>query len=176
MVSGILPLLALSLAGLLAPAAQPQQPPSAAPAGRPDKLVLENAFHIAGIPGLKRNARGDLSLTDGELVFQSKKKEPLVIPYKRIRSVQLLSGERYYGKTTAVAAAASAALMIPGGAFLILKKHKVDMLVVDFTNERGGRMGLVVQVPLGQGEACQRWLERFGVTVEEWEPPPEQGQ
>lgn len=121
---------------------------------------------MAGIPGIKRNARGDLILTNQELIFQKGKKQRLVLPYERIRNVQILSGKRHYGKATTGAAAAVGIV----GALLILKKRKVDTLVFDYVNERGGRMGMVLQVPLGQGASCKDWLDRFGVGAEEPEP------
>lgn len=148
------------------------QEPGVSAASAPDQFVLEKIFHIAGIPGVKRNARGDLILSDHELIFQQKKKPTIVVPYERIQLVQLLSGARYYGKSTTAAAVASP---FGVGALLILKKRKVDALVVDFVNERGGRVGMVLQVPLGQGAPCQQWLERFGVVAKEPEPLPPKG-
>ncbi len=162
-------LVSLVLLVLLAPLSPAtQQVPSSQPtAPEAQNLTLTNIFHMVGIPGLKRNARGDLILTDRELIFQQGKKRLLVIPYERMPRVQLLSGERHYGKTTAGAVAVSSL-----GAFLILKKRKVDVLVLDYLNERGGLMGLVLQVPEKQGVTCKDWLVRFGVVVEEPEPLP----
>jgi hypothetical protein len=129
-------------------------------------LILPKVFHMAGIPGLKRNARGDLILNSRELIFKHGKKQPLVVPVERIRRVQVLSGERHYGKTTALAYIAGGA----PGTLLLLKKRKVDTVVFDYLNERGGLMGMVIQVPQKQGEECKNWMARYGAVTEEPQP------
>jgi hypothetical protein len=75
-------------------------------------LTLPNIFHIAGIPELRRNARGDLTLTQKTLIFQQGKKVLLELPYQRIRRVQIISAHRD-GESTAAAG------------LLILEKRKV---------------------------------------------------
>jgi hypothetical protein len=49
------------------------------------------------------------------------------------------------------------------GALLFLKEQDVDTLIIDYESERGGRLGVVFQVPKGQGRACDRWLAQCGV-------------
>jgi len=144
----------------------PVQQPASSQASKEnavEKLVLPKSFHMAGIPRVARGARGDLILTDREMVFRQGSKDRLVLPYERMRYVQMLSGARNYEGTTYGMAVAFG---FPG-ALMILKKHKVDILIVDYLNERGGRMGLVMQVELRHGSTCKDWLTRFGVTVEE---------
>lgn len=138
----------------------------------PDKLVAPKVFHIAGIREVPRNARGDLILTAAELTFQQGKKQRLLLPFDRIQRVQFLAGDRNYEK--AAYGAAVATLPIGGiGALLILKKHKVATFVFDYLNERGGRMGLVIQMELKDGSACKEWMSRFGVSIEEPAPAAE---
>jgi hypothetical protein len=135
----------------------------------PGKLVAPKVFHIAGIREVPRNARGDLILTAGELTFQQGKKQRLLLPFDRIQRVQFLAGDRNYEK--AAYGAAVATLPIGGiGALLILKKHKVATFVFDYLNERGGRMGLVIQMEVKDGSACKEWMSRFGVSIEEPAP------
>lgn len=133
-------------------------------------LCLKKVFHITGAPGIPRNERLDLVLSTESLVLQrGAKKLVLSVPFSSIRRIQLLRGERHYpGATYAAAVAGGFA-----GALLILKKRKVDMIVVDYVNERGGAMGLVLQTPLFTGAQCRRWLEKSGLQVEEPPPPPE---
>lgn len=147
------------------PSTPVQQPESsqASKENAVEKLVVPQSFHMAGIPKVSRGARGDLILTDREMVFRQGSKDRLVLPYERVRQVQMLSGARNYEGTTYGMAVAFG---FPG-ALMILKKHKVDILIVDYLNERGGRMGLVMQVELKHGSTCRDWLTRFGVTVEE---------
>jgi hypothetical protein len=143
-----------------------QEPPKTSAEG--ETLTVRHIFHITGVPGIGRNTRGDLLLTGKDLIFQKNNKNLLVLPYERIRLVQFLSGERHYPEATYAMAVAFGFV----GALMILKKRKVDALVVDFVNERGGRMGMVLQLPLGQGGLCREKLTSGGVKVEEPAVPP----
>lgn len=99
------------------------------------KLVAPKVFHIAGIREVPRNARGDLTLTAGELTFQQGKKQRLLLPFDRIQRVQFFAGDRNYEK--AAYGAAVATLPIGGlGALLILKEHKVAIFVFDYGKMR----------------------------------------
>jgi hypothetical protein len=132
------------------------------------KLTLRKIFHLVGVPGLKRDARSDLILSEREIVFQKGKKQLLALPYDRIHRVQWFSGERDYAKEAVIATA----FVGTPGLLLFLKKSKVDTLVLDYLNERGGLMGIVIQIPQKQGASCKDWLARFQVVVEEPIPPP----
>lgn len=150
------------------PAATPAKESPAAPVQTDaEDMTVSGVFHIVGIPGLKRNARGDLLLSKSDLTFRKGNKPLLVLPFLRIQKVELLSGERNYEKATAAAAAVS-----PVGAFLILAKHKVDTVVVEYVNERNGKMAMVLQLPEHEGARCQQWLARYGVKSEGQEPQP----
>jgi hypothetical protein len=96
-------------------------------------------FHIIGIPAVEPNQRVDITLMTQALVFTHRKLSHSV-PYLRIKQVVILKAARNYEKTTEAAAIASSALGVPIGALLILVKHKVDTAVIDYQNERGGRM------------------------------------
>jgi hypothetical protein len=131
-----------------------------------NRLLLPRAFHILGVPGVKRNRRVDLELNSRSLVVRHDGKERLVIPFERLRRLQVLKGKRTYAKATY-----AAVLGMGVGGLLVLNKNKrVDTLVFDFVNERGGEMGLILQVPDGKGADCIQWLRRFGITAEEPEP------
>lgn len=139
------------------------------PSPSPDSVTVPKTFHIAGVPGLKRDARVDLTLTADALILTQGKKTRLTIPFERIRRVTQLYGEREYPKTAYVATVATFGV----GSLLLLKKRKMDTLVVDFSNERGGLMGAVLQLPQGQGDSCKEWLFRHNVRVEDFEPAAE---
>jgi hypothetical protein len=133
---------------------------------KPDQsevLKLRKIFHIAGIPGIRRNARGDMTLSTRTLVYWRNDKESVIVPYERIHRIQLQPTSREYAKTTYALVLAAGA----PGALMLLKKRKMDAFSVDFDNERGGRMAMVLQVPRGDGARCKQWLSRFGVRVEE---------
>ncbi|MEW6209625.1 MAG: hypothetical protein AB1631_14755 [Acidobacteriota bacterium] len=128
-----------------------------------ERLTVPKVFHIAGIPGVPRNSRGDLILTSGDLIFQQGKKQRVSVPLTRIKKALFVSGERHYERATYAAAVATFGI----GAILITKKHKVDTFILDYTNERGGLMGMVLQTEIKDGSKCREWLSRFGVQVEE---------
>jgi hypothetical protein len=143
-----------------------------APSGHTDSnteaLVMRHVFHIAGIPGVKRNGRGDLVLSTRTLTFFKDDRAALVIPYTRIQHVRVAPADREYAKATYAAVLAAGA----PGALLLLKKRHVDALAIDFENERGGRMSAVIQVSKGDGARCSEWLAHYGIKVEGPIPPP----
>ncbi len=130
----------------------------------PASAQIHKAFHLAGIPSLKRDARVDLRFDETRVVVLRKSKAVLDLPFSRIRLVRSLDGSREYPGRTYLAAAATLGM---GGQLLMLKKRKVDTFVVDFVNERGGQMGLVLQMPSEDGMRCRQWLKQAGVAMED---------
>ena len=153
----------------LTAAAQAPPPPTPSQAPGPETVTVEKVFHIAGIPGVSRNTRLTLVLTDREFIFRKGKKETFRLPYERVQRGQLMSGERHYPEATYAAAVATP---FGVGALLILKKRQMDTLVLDFLSERGGKMGMVIQLPKGQGAVCKEGLGRHGLNLEEPAPAP----
>ncbi len=125
--------------------------------GQPD---LQKLFHLVGIPGLRRDERVNLSLTSDGLFFQTRKVQ-YQVPYTRIHQVLLLQADRRYEGRTYAAAVATYGV----GALLILKKHHVDTVVLDYVNERGGKMGIVLQMETSQGEQFENLMKSHGVPV-----------
>jgi hypothetical protein len=122
-------------------------------------------FHIAGVPELKSDQRVGLHLALDSLTVE-RAKVTYSVPYARIKQVLLFHAARNYEKSAGTAASASTlAIGIPVGALLMLKKHKVDTVIIDYENERHGRMGIVLQVERGQGEEVGAILKKHGVTV-----------
>lgn len=129
---------------------------------------LQKLFHLVGIPGLRRDERVNLTLTSDGLLFQTRKVR-YQVPYTRIHQVLLLAADRRYEGRTYAAAVATYGI----GALLILKKHHVDTVVLDYVNERGGKMGIVLQMETSQGEQFRNLLQSRGVPVVEPEGPSE---
>ena len=128
---------------------------------------LHNLFHLVGIPGLHRDERVDLFPGADALTFKTKKVQ-YEVPYARIHQVLLLRADRRYeGRTYAAAVATFGA-----GAFLILKKHHVDTVVLDYVNERGGKMGIVVQMETTAEEELKDILASHAVSIVEPEGAP----
>lgn len=124
------------------------------------------AFHVAGIPDTKPGKRVDIILDADELVIAAGGHAGSYrVPYSRIQQILLLPSVRNYEKTTAAAAAASGVAGIPAGALLILVKHKMATIVIDYVNERGGRMGMVLQVERSEEQDIRSRFEHHGLIV-----------
>jgi hypothetical protein len=129
---------------------------------KPAKPGLEKLFHLVGIPGLRRDERVNLSLDSEGFSFQTKTVQ-YQVPYARVRHVLMLSADRRYEGRTYAAALATYGI----GTLLILKKHHVDTVVLDYVNERGGKMGIVVQMETAQGEVFRDELKSRGMSIDE---------
>ncbi|MDE3187650.1 MAG: hypothetical protein KGM96_09035 [Acidobacteriota bacterium] len=127
-----------------------------------DQSSFQKVFHLVGIPGLRRDERVNLTLDSDGFSFQTRKVQ-YQVPYARIHQVLLLSSDRRYEGRTYAAALATYGV----GALLILKKHHVDTVVLDYVNERGGKMGIVLQMETSQGEVFKNLLKSRGVSIEE---------
>jgi len=128
----------------------------------PAQPGLQKLFHLVGVPGLRRDQRVNLAFDADGLSFQASKVQ-YQVPYARIHQVLLLNSDRRYEGRTYAAALATYGV----GALLILKKHHVDTVVLDYVNERGGKMGIVLQMETSQGEVFKNLLESRNVSVEE---------
>ena len=126
------------------------------------------AFHVAGVPDVKRGKRIDITLGADDLVIDYRG-VPYVVPYSRIKQAMLLHANRNYEKTTVAAAAIGGAFGVPGGGILLLINHKVDTVIVDYENQSHGRMGFVVQVEKGKGRELADLLAKHNVMIAE--PP-----
>lgn len=125
-------------------------------------LSFAKAFHIVGIPGVKRNARVDIHFASDRLLITKQEKNLLAVPFSRMTRVQVLDSTRMYAKTTYAAVLAAG---LPG-LLLMAKKKRVDSLLIDYVNERGGQMAIIVQIPSGQGNACRDWLRKRAIAVD----------
>lgn len=128
----------------------------------PGQPVLQRVFHLVGVPGLRRDERVNLTLDADGFSFQTRKVQ-YQVPYARVHQVLLLSSDRRYEGRTYAAALATYGV----GALFILKKHHVDTVVLDYVNERGGKMGIVLQMETSQGELFKSLLKSRGVSIDE---------
>jgi len=141
------------------------QAPAPEPASTP--LQFQKVFHMAGLSGVSRNAHVDAAFMEGDLVITHRKKPALTLPYPRMRKVQLFPGGRVNPGAMYAGALAAGVL----GVLLTKKAKPVDVLVLEFANERGGLMGVVLQFPEKSGPQIKAWLEKRGVEVQVPEPP-----
>ena len=154
----VLGLLAMAATGLA------QDPAPSAPAS-PATLRIPDVFHVVGVPGLAREEKLTLILDETGLAYEKKKKAGPILAYARVQRAEIVSGEREAGSYVSGPGDLGTAMAL--GSLVFAKKKKQDVLVIDFVNERGGRMGLVLFLPLGKGNACRDWLTQHGVAVTE---------
>jgi hypothetical protein len=121
---------------------------------------FQKLFHLVGIPGLRRDERVNLTTNADGFLFETKQTQ-YQVPYTRFRQVLLLRADRRYEGRTYAAAVATYGV----GALLILKKHHVDTVILDYVNERGGKMGIVVQMETAQGEHLAELLQQRGISI-----------
>jgi hypothetical protein len=133
--------------------------PLASVTGEP--IAVKDAFHVIGIPALKPNNKFDLTITTRDMMFTEHGQRVYRIPFGRVARVQMNVAERHYAKATYGAVVAFGA----PGALLLAKKRHVDALIIDYTNERGGEMQMVIQVPKGMGTPCLDRLAHAGVMI-----------
>ena len=131
---------------------------------------LQKVFHLVGIPGLRRDERVNLTPTSDGLLFETRKIQ-YQVSYSAIHQVFLLRADRRYEGRTYAAALATYGI----GSLFILKKHRVDTVVLDYVNERGGKMGIVVQMETSQGEYFRNVLKDRGISITEPDPASESG-
>ena len=150
-----------------APAPHPVGTSPAVPTNSPllsitgEPIAVKDAFHVVGIPALKPNNKFDLTITTRDMMFAQHGERIYRIPFGRISRVQMTSAERSYAKATYAAVLAVGA----PGALLLAKKRHVDALVIDYRNEKGGEMEMVIQVPQGMGTPCLDRLAHAGVMI-----------
>lgn len=136
---------------------------------RPGELTLGRVFHIAGVPGVKRNMWGELAFTQRSIIFFKKgTQQALEIPYQRVQRVQRLTRDRQSVKAgAAVWLLTPVGLGAPLGTYLMMRKQKVDAIVFQYLTENGGLAGAVFHISTDGGARSRDWLERFGIAVEE---------
>jgi hypothetical protein len=124
-------------------------------------FVVRDGFHVIGIPSLRRNSKVHLSVSTKYIFFSTDDRRLYKIPIDRIDRVEMVGAERYYAKTTYGLVVAFG----PAGALMLAKKRKVDSLIIDYRNEKGGWMKLVMQVPQGMGTPCLERLAFGGISI-----------
>lgn len=122
-----------------------------------------NAFHVAGLSGLKEEGRVDITLAPGALEFNHAKYS-FSIPYSRISNVQIYMAERHYEKTSEAAKFAGV-YGVPASVLILMIKKQADVVVFDYTNPHGGVEGAVLHVERGQGLIFGDLLKSHGVQV-----------
>ena len=146
---------ALLAAGLMVPVGNPQQ------IAKPVK-----AIQLTGLVGVKNDAKGTLSVNNGNLHFMHGK-ETSDLSVTSIEDVVTGADSRKsVGNTVGLI---SMAAPYGGGRFLSLFRTKIDTLTIRYRDADGGLHGAIFTMPVGKADGIKRELLASGAhtTAEE---------
>ena len=115
--------------------------------------------HVLGLPDIKRNAHGKLSVGAGTLGFVAGTAKAAV-PIAAVQDV--FTGED--SKRMVGGAVGTISMFAPygGGRFLSLFRKKVDVLTVEYRDPAGGLHGVIFSLPPGQAVLVKKQLVAQG--------------
>jgi hypothetical protein len=132
--------------------AAPQQPQQETP-----KTV--KAVQLTGLPQVKENAKGMLSVENGNLHFVHGKATSDVSASLIQDVVTGNDSQKAVGNTVGTL---SMAAPYGGGRFLSLFRSKIDTLTVEYRDADGGFHGVIFTMPVGTAEAIKKELVAQG--------------
>jgi len=138
----------LLFTGLVIPVANAQQ------ASGPVKVV-----QLTGLAGVKDNAKGTLSVENGQLHFVHGKASSEVSAASIQDVVTGADSQRTVGGTIGVV---SMAAPYGGGRVLSLFRSKIDTLTVQYRDADGGLHGAIFTMPVGTADAIKKELVAQG--------------
>lgn len=118
-----------------------------------------NAVQLTGLPGVKENAKGKLSVENGNLHFMCGKKSSDVSASSIQEVVTGSDSQRAVGKTIGTI---SMAAPYGGGRVVSLFRKKLDTLSVEFRDADGGLHGAIFTIPSGKAEGFKTELIASG--------------
>jgi hypothetical protein len=134
----------LLAAAIAATSASPQQTSKAV-----------KAVQLTGLPGVKENAKGALSIENGSLHFVHGKATSDVSASLIQEVVTGSDSQKAVGKTVGTL---SMAAPYGGGRFLSLFRSKIDTLTVEYRDADGAFHGLIFTMPVGTAEVIKKEL------------------
>jgi len=126
---------------------------SAAPAQETSKAV--KTVQLTGLAGVKENARGMLSVENGNMHFVHGKATSNVSASLIENVVTGNDSQKAVGKTIGTL---SMAAPYGGGRFLSLFRSKIDTLTVEYRDANGGFHGVIFTMPVGTAEGVKKEL------------------
>jgi hypothetical protein len=135
-------------AGLLISVASAQQVPAP-----------QTAVQLIGLTGVKDNAKGTLSVEDGNLRFAHGKARTDLSAASIQDVVTGADSRKSVGKTVGMM---SMAAPYGGGRFLSLFRTKIDTLTLQFRDADGALHGVIFTIPAGTAEAFKKELVAQG--------------
>jgi hypothetical protein len=144
-------------AGLVIPVGNAQQ------ASGPVKAV-----QLTGLAGVKDNAKGTLSVENGQLHFVHGKASSDVSAASIQDVVTSADSQRAVGGTIGMM---SMAAPYGGGRVLSLFRTKIDTLTVQYRDDDGGLHGAIFTMPIGTAEVIKKHLVAQGAHTTAWGEP-----
>ena len=117
------------------------------------------AVQIIGLPGVKENAKGTLSVENGNLHFVYNKCVSDISAASIQDVVAGTDSKKAVGKTVGTI---SMAAPYGGGRFLSLFRKKIDTLAVEYRDVDGALHGVIFTMPLGKAQAVKKDLIASG--------------
>jgi len=113
------------------------------------------AVQLTGLPGMKENAKGILSVENGNLHFAHRKAISDVSASLIQDVVTGSDSQKAVGKTVGLI---SMAAPYGGGRFLSLFRSKIDTLTVEYRDADGAFHGAIFTMPVGTAEEIKKEL------------------
>jgi len=117
------------------------------------------AVQIIGLASVKDNAKGVLSVGNGQLHFVHSKSNSDVSALSIQDVVTGADSQRAVGKTIGML---SMAAPYGGGRFLSLFRTKIDTLTIQYRDADGGLRGAIFSMPVGAAEVIKKELVAQG--------------
>jgi hypothetical protein len=117
--------------------------------------TVVKAVQLIGLPGVKENAGGKLSVENGSLHFISGKTSSDVTASSIQEVVTDRDSQKAVGKTIG---ALSMAAPYGGGRVVSLFRKKIDTLTVEFRDAEGAFHGVTFTMPLGTANGIKKEL------------------
>jgi hypothetical protein len=113
------------------------------------------AVQLTGLPGVKENAKGNLTVENGYLHFLSGKTTSEVRATSIEDVVTGTNSQKAVGKTLGTL---SMAAPYGGGRVVSLFRKKIDTLTVEYRDAEGALHGVIFTMPLGTADAIKKGL------------------
>jgi hypothetical protein len=120
------------------------------------------AVQLTGLPRVKENAKGNLTVENGYLHFLSGKTTSEVRATSIEDVVTGTDSQKAVGKTIGML---SMAAPYGGGRFVSLFRKKVDTLTVEYRDAEGALHGVIFTMPLGTADAIKKELIAQGANT-----------